>query len=135
MSKKAIAIIAVGCVVAVVAITSAVESSLRSIGRPSIALVNTCQAVDNGGTLTLKSSNFTPGGNYNTVVTLNGKFYFNSWGLADDAGHLSSWRWPCDRDTRPGDYRIVVLDGDKQRLSNELKFNVPKPPTDTGSTA
>jgi len=100
-----------------------------------MALVNTCHAVDNGGTLTLKSSGFTPGGKYYTEVTLNGKFYSHVQGVADVAGQTSSWYWTCDSSMKPGEYSIVLFDADKQRLSNELKFNVPKPPTDTGSTA
>lgn len=119
-------------------VTSVMTTAIGDSGRPYIKLVNSCHAEDNGGTLTLDSNGFTPGSNYDTDVTLNGKFYFNSWGIADQDGHVSSWRWACDSNTKPGVYRVVVFDSIKQRLSNRLKFTVPGPPhtpTKTGSAA
>jgi hypothetical protein len=139
---KALVGVAVGAIfVAIVAFaTLTVSGAIRDSGRPHIELINSCRAEDNGGTLTLKSRGFTPARYYHTVVTLNGKYYFSSWGTADKDGQASSWHWPCDKHTKPGVYRVVVFDGDNLRPSNRATFTVSKPEsaapaTDRGSAA
>jgi len=129
----AIACMVVGLLAAGIAIGVLAEKRVHDHGRPTIAIVNACQAVTNGGTLKLDSSGFSPGGYYLTIVWRGDSVYLDDWGQADVFGKTSSWHWPCDADSKPGQYKVQLLDEQAGRMSNKVGFTVQPPPTATSN--